>query len=65
MTNDDLKCPYCGFTADEGWFGWAICDECDATQYQYAQEIYKAGYGLVFCPECHNILIQKLKGDEE
>ena len=65
MNKDDLKCPYCGFTADEERFGYAICDECDETQYRYAQEIYKAGYGLRVCPKCHNVFIQKLEAEND
>ena len=62
MNEDDLKCPVCGFTGDEEWFAYAICDECDATQYRYAQEIYKTGYALVVCPNCDNVFIQKIGG---
>ena len=65
MSKDGLKCPHCRFTADEERFGYAICDECDETQYHYAQEIYKAGYALVSCPKCHNVFIQKLEVENE
>ena len=62
MNNNELKCPYCGYTGEDCDFPdyFYEADEDYPEQYEYQVAIQKAGYNIVTCGQCGDVFIQKL-----